>query len=425
MEKFLKDDPTIEFYFLSCLLSKPDLINRVASKIKPEYLQEEFCQIIYSKMLELGSYSTPVLIKELNGVIKMQDILENECLVSLVTKEKFDGYAYYVLESYKQREIKKLIDLGNIEDISSKIDEIRQMAYFEKDEINESEAYLENVEQRYQGKVDERNVPTFFTNMDDKIDGFRKTELIIIGGRPGSGKTTFGMNLAYNMAKAKKKVLFCSLEMGKIELHERLVKSKTKIHDYRKMTPEDFDEIIKASKYIKEELPLTLYDKPGMTIENITYMAKQSAYDAIFIDHLSILKSVRKFKTRYEEVTYLSGRLKVLARELDVPVITLCQLNRGVESRDIKAPTMADLRDSGSIEQDADLIGFVFRPEYHLKDKEPDDVDSEEHIKWEEEMQQVKGKAQLILAKNRRGYVGRFRFGFDAENYTFYERELQ
>ena len=223
------------------------------------------------------------------------------------------------------------------------------------------------------------------------------------------------------MAKDKKNVLFCSLEMGKVELHERLLKSITKINNYKNMSQEDFEKIIKTSNAIKDRLPLTIYDKPGMTIENIIYKAKQGKYDVIVVDHLSILRSVQKFKSRYEEVSYLSSRLKVLARETNSPVICLCQLSRALEGREIKAPNMSDLRDSGSIEQDADLIFFIYRPEYHLKDKEPDDKDSDAYYKWEEEMQKVRGKACLILAKNRRGYTGRFNLRFDGANYTFYE----
>lgn len=414
---------TEEYAFISCLLNKPELIDRVSSKIKPEYFEDDCCRVIYSKMLELASFNTPLLAKELKDVVSFKELLEIDSILNIVKPNIIDGYGYCILENYKNRQIKKLIESNNFDDMSSKIDDIRQITYFEEDDCDECEEYLKNVEERYNGEKDTRNIPTGFFNIDSQIDGFRKSELIIIGGRPASGKTTFGINLAYNMAKAKNKVLFCSLEMGKIELHERLVKSITKINNYKKMTPQDFEKIVKTSRAIKERLPLIIYDKAGMTIENIIYKAKQEKYDVIFIDHLSILRSSRNFKSRYEEVSYLSARLKVLARELDIPVVTLCQLNRALEGRDIKAPTMADLRDSGSCEQDADLVAFVYRPEYHLKDKEPDDKKSKAYDEWQNQMDELKGKAQLILAKNRRGYIGRFKFGFDGANYLFYERD--
>lgn len=412
---------TEELAFISCLLSKPELINRVSSKIKPEYFDNQLCQNIYNKMLELGSFNIPLLSKELKDKITFKELLDIDSIISLVTSNIIDEYGYYILEKWKQGEIKKLLSSNNIDEISSKLDDIKQITYFEEEEENESEACLKSIEQRYQGIADERTIKTGFASVDEKIDGFRKTELIIIGGRPGAGKTVCGMNIAYNMAKNKNKILFCSLEMGKVELHERLLKSITKINDYKSMSANDFEKIIKVSKAIKDRLPLTIFDKPGMTIENIIYKAKQEKYDVIVIDHLSILRTVQKFKSRYEEISYLSARLKILARETNCPVICLCQLNRALEGREIKAPTMSDLRDSGSIEQDADLIFFIYRPEYHLKDKEPDDKNSDAYLKWEEEMREVKGKACFILTKNRRGYIGRFNLKFDGANYTFYE----
>lgn len=412
---------TEEYAFISCLLSKPELIDRVSSKIKPEYFSDGACRNIYATMLDLGSFNLPLVGKKLKEKITFKELLDIESMINVVTPNVIDGYGYYILENWKQSEIKKILSCDNIDDISSRIDDLKQITYFDEDEEDESKACLMSIERRFQGVRDDRTIPTGFAAVDAKIDGFRKTELIIIGARPGVGKTVLGVNIAYNMAKDKKNVLFCSLEMGKVELHERLLKSITKINNYKNMSQEDFEKIIKTSNAIKERLPLTIYDKPGMTIENIIYKAKQGKYDVIVVDHLSILRSVQKFKSRYEEVSYLSSRLKVLARETNSPVICLCQLSRALEGREIKAPNMSDLRDSGSIEQDADLIFFIYRPEYHLKDKEPDDKDSDAYYKWEEEMQKVRGKACLILAKNRRGYTGRFNLRFDGANYTFYE----
>lgn len=412
---------TEEYAFISCLLSKPELIDRVSSKIKTEYFSDGACRNIYATMLDLGSFNLPLVGKKLKEKITFKELLDIESMINVVTPNVIDGYGYYILENWKQSEIKKILSCDNIDDISSRIDDLKQITYFDEDEEDESKACLMSIERRFQGVRDDRTIPTGFAAVDAKIDGFRKTELIIIGARPGVGKTVLGVNIAYNMAKDKKNVLFCSLEMGKVELHERLLKSITKINNYKNMSQEDFEKIIKTSTAIKERLPLTIYDKPGMTIENIIYKAKQGKYDVIVVDHLSILRSVQKFKSRYEEVSYLSSRLKVLARETNSPVICLCQLSRALEGREIKAPNMSDLRDSGSIEQDADLIFFIYRPEYHLKDKEPDDKDSDAYYKWEEEMQKVRGKACLILAKNRRGYTGRFNLRFDGANYTFYE----
>lgn len=409
-----------EILFISCLLNKPSELEAAASKIKPEYLQDSFCRSIYEAMLELGTYSTPVLAKHLN--INISKLIEIEGHIVIFIKLQFEGYCYVIFENYKHREIKRLATQEEVD--IERLNELQNLTFFEEPAVDESDEFLKNVQDRYEGKSDNRNIKTGFFAIDSKIGGFRYSEAIFIGGRPGSGKTSLGLNIAYNIAKEKKTVLFFSLEMGRIELHDRLVKSITKINNYEKMTQEDFYKVIKTSRAIKERLPLKVFDKAGMTLEDIFYKAKKEKQkDAIIIDHLSILHSRRYFKSKYEEVSYISGKIKELARLLDIPVICLCQLNRALESRDLKAPTMADIRDSGTVEQDGDIIAFVYRPEYHLKDKEPDDKNSKAHSDWEEKMNEVRGKAQFIIAKNRRGFVGRVNLGFDGKNYIFYDIE--
>lgn len=409
----------MEAEFISCLLNKPELLSKVVSKIKPEYFEDEFLSLTYAKMIALNEFNTPFLAKQMG--IDVRTLLEIEEMIQIPTKDRLLQFGYCIFENFKQREIRNLINSSNIDEVAERVSEIQKMTFYDEVEINESEVFLKSAEERFKGEEDNRNIPTNYLEIDEKIKGFRKSELIILGGRPASGKTTFGMNIAYKMAEQGKKILFCSLEMSSVELHERIVKSLVDVSDFRGITYEQFEKVIKASQYIKNKIPLKIYDKAGMTIEDIICKAKEGEYDAVFIDHLAILKSVRKFKSRYEEVSFLSGRLKVLARELDIPVVCLCQLNRGLENRELKAPTMADLRDSGSIEQDADLVFMVYRPEYHLMNSEPDDANSKEHIEWEEEMRKQKGKAQIILAKNRRGFAGRFTLGFDGRHYKFYD----
>lgn len=409
-----------EYLFISALLSKPEYLKYAVAKIQVDYLENEFCRSIYQKMIEMEKYTLPTLAKQLK--INPVELLKIDEILTLCNKMTFDGYCYVIFENYRSRAIKNLVSVDDFD--LDKLTELKQMKFFDDKELNESDEFLKNVELQYQGKEDLRNVKTGFDCIDKELGGFRKSEAIFIGGRPGSGKTTLGMNIAYNMAKEKLNVLFCSLEMGAIELHERIVKSITKIDNWNHMGKSDFDKVIKYSKAVKERLPLKIYDKPGMTIEDIFYKCRnEKNLDVVFIDHLAILKSVKPFKSRYEEVSYISGRIKVLARELDIPVICLCQLNRALEGREIKAPTMADIRDSGSVEQDGDIIAFVYRPEYHLKDKEPDDVDSREWQEWNEEMQSLKGKANFVVAKNRRGFIGRLKLMFDGRFYLFYERK--
>lgn len=411
-----------EFVFLSCLLNSPSLIDRVVSKIKPEYFENQSAKKIYETMIELGQFTEADVYNRLKGEISYKKLSDIGDLVTVPTTGiLLDGYGYYILESYKRRQIQELLSKGDIEQISAKIEELHNLTFFEEKPVDESEEFLKKVELIASGNDDVRLEKTGFNNIDDTIGGVGKSELIIIGGRPASGKTTYAVNMAYKMAESGKKILFASLEMNRIELHERIVKSITGIDKYTSLTPDEMNSVVGTSRKVKEE-PLIIYDKAGMTFEDIKAKAKLEKPEALFIDHLNILKSARRFNRRLEEIYYLTSSLKQLARELDIPVIVLCQLNRGVEGRDIKAPMLSDLRDSGSIEQDADIVGFVYRPEYHLKDKEPDDKNSSEWVDWNMQMNEVKGKAQLIIAKNRRGLLCRLKYWFDGKIYRFYER---
>lgn len=407
---------TEEKIFIGMLLNAPKFVERV-SKIKPEYFLENSMARLYAEIIN-GNTNPPELAKKCN--VKLTEIVEMQSVQIFVTKELIDAYAYYIFEQHKRTQIALLLKEPNID--ADAIAQVQKETYFDVEERNESEEYLKNVQERFSGQVDSRNYPTGFSNIDEKIDGFRKSEVIFIGARPGTGKTTLGMNLAYNISKNGHKVLFCSCEMGAVELHERLVKSITKITDYKKISSGEFNEIVKTSKYLKDELPLKIYDKAGMTIEDIVCKCKEETFDVVVVDHLAILKSAKTFKSKYELVSYLSSRLKQLAREFDIPVICLCQLNRALEGRDIKSPTMADIRDSGSVEEDGDIVAFIYRPEYHLQQRKPDNETSKEYSDWENEMSMVKGKAEFIIAKNRRGYTGRFKLKFDGETYTFTER---
>lgn len=410
---------TEEQVLIGMLLSKPEYVNLISSKIKPFFFDDNRCSVIYGELLNGNTNS---LMASKKAGLSVKELTEWQSCQLMVTKELIDSYGYYVFEQHKKNEVKKLLEKEPI-DIDA-IEQIQKQVYFEINEVNESEEYLKNVEDRFNGLEDLRNIKTGFCGIDQLIDGFRKTEAIFVGARPGTGKTSWGINVAYQMAKNKKNVLFCSLEMGRIELHERLVKYITGISNYKTMSIDDFNQIVKISKAIKDRLPVCIFDKAGMTIEDIVFKCKEQRdagkLDVLIIDHLAILRTCKNFRSRYEEVSFLSARIKQIAREYDIPVICLCQLNRALESRQIKAPTMADIRDSGTVEQDGDLICFLYRPEYHLAQCEPDDGNDVEHQKWEAELNSAKGKAEFIVAKNRRGQTGKVKLGFNGETYSFY-----
>lgn len=406
-----------ESALISCLLASPERVCLVEGKIKPEYFEDTSIRNIYTAIIELDK-------KDLVSISKftkhpLANLMELANTFPKVDDQKVNTYGFGVLEQWKKRRRQELILSGETEELADKLKEIDNITFFDDSTVNASEVFLKNAEDRYTGKEDLRNIKTYFYPVDEKIKGFRKSELIIIGGRPGSGKTTLGMNVAYRMAKQGKKVLFCSLEMSEVELHERIVKSITGIYDFENMDSTQWEKLINTSKELYNSTPLMIYDKAGMTIEDIFRKTYQKKPDIVFVDHLSILRTTKNFTgNRYAEVSYLTGQLKILAREMDIPVVCLCQLNRQVEGRTIKAPNLSDLRDSGSIEQDADIVSFIYRPEYHLRLNEPDDG-TKEHTEWQVELEKVKGKGYWIIAKNRRGYLGRFELKFDGKTYSF------
>lgn len=405
----------VEVAFFSCLLNKPEYLDLVKSKIDIAYFSDEESKIVYKAIVEAENLNIPFLAQK-NG-FKIDYLLSIQQQLNIVSEFTVRQYAYGVIEAYKKREIIRLAEQGNVEAINN----IAKLNLEEEKEQDESVEFLHILDDKIQGKEDIRNVRTGYHSIDEKINGIRKSEFIILGARPAMGKTCLGMNLAFNIARQGKKVLFCSIEMNKIDLHERLVKSIVQLGNgiYRP-TESQFNEIIRVSKKLKNETPLTIYDKPAMTFEDIVYKVRKDKPEVLVIDHLAILNSKLMFgKPRYEVVKYLTGNLKALAREMDIPIICLAQLNRTVEGRDIKAPTLSDLRDSGSIEEDADLIFFLHRPEYYLDQARPDDKDK--IASWQQSKDEVKGIAYLSLAKNRRGWTGRFNLKFDGENYLFKE----
>lgn len=392
---------------ISCLLNKPELKSYV-SEIDKEFFEEPVYGEIFDKIETTDSF--PQIIKKLEGKVSFKTLLEYQSLISLVNADNVVWYGNLVITGYKERKLKEVAGLS-VDDAEELIKKLKSLDISEKKE-KVSDSFLADLERIYEGKPDLSTIQTGFKQMDDLIRGFRNSELIIIGGRPAMGKSTIGMNIAYNMAVSKKKVVFFSLEMAKKELHQRLVKLVTGYENLYNITQQQFEKCITVSKRIEENLSLEIYDKADITVEGIYSTCKKlkdkKEIDCLFIDHLSILKSKKSYKSRYEEISEISRQLKVIAKDLDIPVVCLCQLNRGVESRGVKIPTMADLRDSGSIEQDADLICFIHRPEYYALQKN-EEVSSED-----------KGKAILSICKNRRGGVGCVEFMFNPKIPSFY-----
>lgn len=397
-----------EVAFIACLLGKPSTKNDVAD-FKPEYFSDPLLGDIFKAVDADKSF--PQISKELASKIPFNNLLEWSDKFKIITGDLAQYYGELVLEEYKQRKAAEL-PKDDFDAFTAKVNELQAITVFEKRPEKVSDEFLKGLEEIMRRGEDMDTIKTGFDALDQKIRGFMNSEMIIIGARPSMGKSTLGMNIAYNMAREGKKIAYFSLEMSQKDLHKRLVKMQTGIENLYRIDMKQFESCARASRDIEDNLPIAIYDKPDMTVEGIrgicNHLREKDEIDAVFIDHMSILKSNKSFRSRYEEASDISRQLKVIAKEINRPVVALCQLNRGVENKEVKFPTMADLRDSGKIEEDADMICFIHREEYY-------------YIQRNEECPaDKKGMANLSIAKNRRGGVGMVTLGFNPRIPTFY-----
>lgn len=397
-----------EELFISQLLNSPLLKNEITN-FKPEYLSNQELQKIYKAITPEKTF--PQICRDLTNEVNAKYMIGLLDLEKLPSASMVQYYGEIVIEGYKRREIKKL-DGSFFNDIYKKVNALQSISVIPEKEEDTAEAFLRHLEEIYKTGSDSDTIPTGFAPIDKLIRGFGRSELIVIGGRPAMGKSTIGANIAYNCARNGKKVAYFSLEMSKLDLHKRLVKMITGIENLYRIDQDKFDKCCQASKYIENELSLKIYDKADVTVEGIrskcAKLKNDNEIDMVVIDHISILKSDKQFRGRVEEMSEISRQLKVTAKEIECPVIALCQLNRGLENRDVKIPTLADIRDSGTIEQDADLVCFVHRDEYYILQKN------------EEVPADKKGVANFLISKNRRGGVGMTTLGFNPKIPTFY-----
>ena len=270
-------------------------------------------------------------------------------------------------------------------------------------------------------------VPTGLTDIDDRLGGLHKSDLIIIAGRPSMGKTALATNIAFNAASKlqesgkKSTVAFFSLEMSSEQLSTRILaeQSRIKSNDIRrgKISEEQFDKFIETSKNISE-LPLYIDETPAISIAAVSNRARRIkrlfGLEMIVVDYIQLMRGpVNNANNRVQEISQITQGLKAIAKELSVPVLALSQLSRAVEQRDDHKPLLSDLRESGSIEQDADVVMFVYRAAYYLERKEPQAA-TVEHAEWQAKMSEIAHLAQIIIAKQRHGPTGNVDLEFEA-----------
>jgi replicative DNA helicase len=279
---------------------------------------------------------------------------------------------------------------------------------------------------------------TGLNDLDRMMGGLQKSDLIILAGRPGMGKSSLATNIGYNVARVWEGgvradgqiessnggiVGFFSLEMSAEQLATRMISEQTEIPSYRirrgEIAPTDFDRIAEAAREM-ERIPFYIDETGGLSVSQLAARARrlkrQRGLDLLVIDYIQLVQGStrRALEGRVQEVTEITTSLKALAKELNIPILALSQLSRAVENRDDKRPQLSDLRESGSIEQDADVVLFVFREEYYLKNKEPR-PGTEDYFKWQAEMEAVHGRAELIIGKQRHGPTGTVALQFKAD----------
>ena len=273
-----------------------------------------------------------------------------------------------------------------------------------------------------------------FRDLDQKLGGFHPSDLLIIAGRPSMGKTSLATNIAFNVAKnahensdKESSVLFFSLEMASEQLATRILSEQAKISsiEIRKgnLSENDLDSLVNVSTKILE-IPLFIDDTPAINIATLSSRARRlkrkHGLGVIIVDYLQLLRPSKysRNESRVLEISEITQGLKALAKELNIPIIALSQLSRQVEQREDKRPQLSDLRESGSIEQDSDVVMFIFREEYYLEKLAPT-PGSADFIEWQQKMEEIHGHADLLISKQRHGPTGNIKLSFESKYTRF------
>jgi replicative DNA helicase len=287
----------------------------------------------------------------------------------------------------------------------------------------------------YQREGGMSGVSTGLIDLDKKLGGLHKSDLLILAGRPSMGKTSLATNIAFNIAKTYRRgarsdgtegaieggvVGFYSLEMSAEQLAARILSEASEVPSEQirrgDMTEVEFRRFVDAAKSL-EACPLYIDDTPALPISQLAARARRlkrtHGLDVLIIDYLQLVRPASAKDSRVNEVSEITQGMKAIAKELDIPVIALSQLSRAVESREDKRPQLSDLRESGSIEQDADVVMFVFREEYYKEREKPSDNELDKMAAWQDEMERLHGKAEVIIGKQRHGPIGTVDLNFE------------
>ena len=451
----LNDDPQnleAEQTVLGSILLNNEIFDEI-SEVKEDYFYNPINKKIFkiiNDLLSKGLLANPITLKNyFTNENELTEIGGAEYLVKLTKFSTSKIQIKYYADLLHDLKIRRnLIEISReildetlnknsevnaeqiIESAEKKLFDIAERGRFNKSYVEFKDALLETIamaSSAYKNEEGIVGVPTGLKDLADRLGGLHKQDLLIIAGRPSMGKTALATNIAFNAAKKlldkekKSSIVFFSLEMSSEQLSTRILseQSRIKSNDIRrgKINQDEFEKFIETSKNL-ENLPLFIDDTPAITISTLSNRARRikrmHGLDLVVVDYIQLMKSGNyKNEGRVQEIGEITQGLKALAKELDVPVLALSQLSRAVEQRDDKKPQLADLRESGSIEQDADVVMFVYREEYYLEKLEPK-VGTAEHVEWQEKMSLVHNLAELIIGKQRHGPTGIIRLEFES-----------
>ena len=408
---------------------------------------------VINKIAAKGQLATPITLKSYFEVEKnLEDIGGSAYLARLanaaVSLEYAKNYAQIIYDLAVRR---SLYDLGGklsynaiesemdtnpsdlVEDAERDLYQIAEKgtnAHNVQTFKSSMEEAVELMKKAYEKDSNVVGIETNFRDLDQKLGGLHNSDLLILAGRPSMGKTSLATNIAFNIAKkahdngdTDSNVAFFSLEMSAEQLATRILSEQAKIssNDIRRgnLSESDLDNLVNVSKSILE-IPLFIDDTPAINMATLASRARRikrkHGLGIIIIDYLQLLRPAKGLRNdgRVQEVSEITQGLKALAKEMNIPILALSQLSRQVEQRDDKKPQLSDLRESGSIEQDSDVVMFIFREEYYLEKTAPA-PGTADYIDWQQKMDEVHGQAELLISKQRHGPTGNIRLSFESK----------
>ena len=459
--KELPNNIEAEQSVIGSILVTNEIFDEISTIISSINFYDPMHEKIYNAIENLvykGMLANPITLKNYfeneNDDLDVPEYLVKITKFSTSVRQAIE-YSKIIYDMFVRRELIKIseqtIDNAKINDLNTNgqnIIENSERLLFdlaEKGSFNSSivkfdEALKQTIEMAsaaYKNEGGIVGVPTGLRDLDDKLGGLHQSDLIIIAGRPSMGKTSLATNIAFNAAKhiqdnsKKSSVAFFSLEMSSEQLSTRILSEQARIgsNDIRRgrISDEQFDQFLETSKNITE-LPLFIDETPAISIAAMSNRARRikrlHGLDMIVVDYIQLMKGTTNNKDgRVQEISQITQGLKAIAKELGVPVVALSQLSRQVEQRDDHKPQLADLRESGSIEQDADVVMFVYREGYYLQRKEPREA-TVEHAEWQAKMNEVAHLAEIIIGKQRHGPIGKLTLEFEERFTKFKDTQI-